>query len=261
MRAVAFLSSAAPIFAQFTTQLQPRTIQEFDAYAHKVEQQIELHWRGQRPFIGVDADPSERERLLKGDLLVRPGTPDNPVSISNGLVHDWVGTVFIPNTTLSKVLNVLEDFDHHSNMYPGVIRSRLIRRDGDTLTGYWRLQRKQGVLTVVLDVKQQVRYEEIGPGKWIGKAYARDISEIENAGKPNEKRFSPDDGEGFLWRLYAYWSLEATNGGVLGECRTLSLSRSVPAAVAFAVKPFLNSLPRESLMMTLQATRSAASTK
>ena len=259
--AVAFLCSGLPVSAQFTTKLQPQTAQEFEAYARKVEQQLELHWHGQQTFIAVDANPSERENVLKGDLLVRPGTPDNPVSVSNGLVHDWVGTVFIPNTTLSKVLDVLQDFNHHSEIYPSVIRSRLIRRDGDVLAGYWRLERKQGPLTVVLDVEEQVRYQEIGPGKWIGTAYAKDISEVENPGKPKEKKLPPDDGSGFLWRLYGYWSLEATNGGVLAECRTLSLSRNIPGAVAWAIKPFVNTLPRESLTMTLQATRSAASMK
>jgi len=258
---VAFLCSALPVSAQFTTKLQPQTVREFEAYAHKVEQQLDMHWRGQQTFIAVDANPSERDDALKGDLLVHPGTPDNPVAISNGLIHDWVGTVFIPNTSLSKVLTVLQDFDHHSEIYPSVIRSRLIRRDDDVLTGYWRLERKQGPLTVVLDVEEQVQYHEIAPSKWIGRAYANNISEVENPGKPNEKKLPPDDGSGFLWRLYGYWSLEATKGGVLAECRTLSLSRSIPAAVAWAIKPFVNTLPRESLTMTLQATRSAASMK
>jgi hypothetical protein len=246
------------MLAQFTTKLQPQTIQEFEAYAHKVEQQLELRWQGREPFTTVDANPSEHEKVLGGDLFVRPGTPDNPVSISNGLIHDWVGTVFIPNATVSKVLRILQDFDRHSQMYPNVIRSRLIRRDGNDLAGYWRLQRKQGPLTVVLDVEEQAQYREVGPGKWIGRAYAKHISEIENAGKPNEKKLPPDEGSGFLWRLYGYWSLEATNGGVLAECRTLSLSRNIPAAVAWAIKPFVNSLPRDSLMTTLQATRAAS---
>src|SRR5690349_1090298 len=256
--ALIFLVSAAPMFGQFTTKLQPHTIEEFNRYAKKVEEQLEARWHGQRPFITVDANASEREKVLHGDVLVRPGTRDNPVSISNGLIHDWVGTVFIPNTNMSKVLSILEDYDRHSTIYASIVRSRLIRRDGNDLTGYWRLERKQGLLTVVLDVEQKSHYREVGPGKWICKAYANNISEIENAGKPNEKKLPPDDGNGFLWRLYAYWSLEATNGGVLAECRTLSLSRDIPLTVAWVIKPFVQSLPRESLTSILQQTRMAA---
>ena len=253
-----FLVSAAPVLAQFTTKLEPHTIEEFNRYAQKVEQQLEPRWHGQQPFLTVDANASEREKVLRGDLFVRPGTPDNPVSISNGLIHDWVGTVFIPNASISKVLGILQDFDRHSTIYANIIRSRLIRRDGNDVTGYWRLERKQGLLKVVLDVQEEAHYEEVGPGKWICKAYANNIAEIENAGKPNEEKLPPDDGNGFLWRLYGYWSLEATHGGVLAECRTLSLSRDIPNAVAWIIKPFVQSLPRESLTSILQQTRIAA---
>ena len=55
-----------------------------------------------------------------------------------------------------------------------------------------------------------------------------------------------------------YWSLETANGGVLAECRTLSLSRDIPNAVAWIMKPFVQSLPRESLTSILQQTRIAA---
>src|SRR5207302_11474945 len=125
--------------------------------------------------------------------------------------------------------------------YPNIIRSRVVRRDGNDITGYWRLERKQGLLTVVIDVQQNAQYQEVGPGKWVCKAYAKDTSEIEDAGTPREKQLPTGTGTGFLWRLYAYWTLEATNGGVLGECRTLSLSRDIPLTVAWAIKPFVQS--------------------
>jgi hypothetical protein len=68
----------------------------------------------------------------------------------------------------------------------------------------------------------------------------------------------PNEGTGFLWQLYAYWSLETVNHGVLAECRTLSLSRNIPLALGWAIKPFTQSLPRASLASTLRNTRAAA---
>lgn len=253
-----FLSSVAPAYAQFTTQLQPQTVNEFDRYARKAEQQLAARWHGEREFLSTDDDSSMRAKIVAGDLLIVPGTPDNPVGISNGLIHDWVGTVFIPNTSMAKVLAILQDFDRHSRIYPNIIRSRLIRHDGNDVVGFWRLERKDPVLPVVLDVEQQAHYDEVRPGKWTCKAYAKNISEVENSGTLREKKLPPGEGRGFLWRLYAYWSLQTTNGGVIGECRTLSLSRSVPLSVAWAIRPFVQSLPRESLAATLRNTRSAA---
>lgn len=133
----------------------------------------------------------------------------------------------------------------------------MIRRDGNDFTGYWRLERKSPLLTVALDVVQQAHYQKVGAGKWICRAYANDISEVENAGTANEKKLPPDQGKGFLWRFYAYWSLEATDNGVLAECRTLSLSRDIPQALSFLIQPFVQSLPRESLTATLKYTRAA----
>ncbi len=255
---IAFALAASQLSAQFTTTLQPRTVVEFDQYAAKVEQQLSNRWHGERPFLSIEDNPSEHEQVLRGDLVIRPGTPANPVAISNGLIHDWTGAIFMPNTTVTKVLAILQDFDRHSQIYPEIISSHLLRREGNDLWGYWRLQRKDQVVPVVLDVNEEAHYREAGPGKWICRAYAKDISEVENPGTPREKKWPAGQGTGFLWRLYAYWSIEAANGGVLAECRTLSLSRSIPAALSWAIKPFVQTLPRESLASTLRNTRAAA---
>lgn len=252
----------AACYAQFTfiptTTLKPRTVQEFEQYAQTVEQDLSARWHGQRPFLALDDDPAERAKVLAGDLFVGPGTPQNPVSISDGLIHDWIGDVFIPNTSMEKVLGILQDFNRHSQIYPRIISSHLVRRNGNDVTGYWRLERKDPLVPVVLDVEQDAHWEQVSPGKWVCRAYAKNISEVQNAGTDREKKLPPGQGVGFMWKLYAYWSLETVNGGVLAECRTLSLSRSIPATVAWAIKPFVQTLPRESLTSTLRETRTAA---
>lgn len=250
--------SASPVAAQFPTKLQPRTVTEFETYAHRVEQQLATRWQGQKSFLAIGDDPAERQKVLAGDLLIRPAVPDNPVSISGGLIHDWLGAAFIPNVKIQKVLSILQDFDAHSHIYPSVVNSRLIRRDGNHLTGYWRLERKDPLFPEVLDVEQDAYYQRVGSGKWTCRAYAKNISEVQNAGSAQEKKLPPGQGNGFLWQFYAYWSLESTGNGVLAECRTLSLSRSVPAGLMWAVKPFIQKLPRESLASTLENTRTAA---
>ena len=36
---------------------------------------------------------------------------DHPIHIPNGLVHHWVGVIFIPKATLSETLAVLNDYE------------------------------------------------------------------------------------------------------------------------------------------------------
>ena len=134
----AFVVIAGTAYGQFQTKLQPKTTEEFSVYAKKVEQQLQLRWEGRQPFLALDETPPDRAKVLHGELLIRPGSKANPVSISRGLVHDWLGDVFIPNVTMSKVLAIMQNFDRHREIYPEIIQSKLLRRNGDDLTGYWR---------------------------------------------------------------------------------------------------------------------------
>jgi hypothetical protein len=208
-------------------------------------------------FLKLDDDPALREQVLKGEIAIRENEGDNPVEIDDGLIHDWTGDVYFPHVSMRKVLDLLQDFNKHAKIYPEITRSRLLSRSGETVSGYWRLEKKDQVIPVVLDVIDNARYEEIAPGKWVSHAYADDIVEVENAGKTNEKKMPRGRGNGFLWRLYAYWSLEGVNGGVLAECRTLSLSRGIPMGLGWMIKPIIKSFPKDSLTATLSETRSA----
>jgi hypothetical protein len=191
--------------------------------------------------------------VLNGELWVKAELQPNPRAISNGLIHDWYGAVYIRNTNLARVLAVLQDFDHHSAIYPRVIRSRLIKRSGDDVTGYWRLEQKGQMLPAVFDVTQTVHYQQIAADKWVALCHANDIQAVENT-----KTLPPGEGIGLMWKLYSYWALQQVGDGVMAECRTVSLSRGVPSTVAWMIRPFINTIPRESMDSTLRNTRKAS---
>lgn len=255
--ALLFVLSVAAASGQIIVKLQPRTIEDFDKYAGKVEDQLSLRWHGQPTFLTLDDSQADMAEVLNGRVLIRPSLPDNPIPISSGLIHDWLGDVFIPNATVDQVLTVLQDFNHHSDIYPSISRSRLLKASDNKILGYWRLQQKNPIVPLVLDVQEDETYASVGKGRWICRAYAKDIREVEHAGSPNEKILPLGEGQGFLWRLYGYWSLDPRKGGVLVECRTLSLSRNVPAGLTWLVRPFIQSFPRDSLAATLRDTRAA----
>ena len=58
-----------------------------------------------------------------------------------------------------------------------------------------------------------------------------------------------------MWRLNSYWLLRERDGGVYLECEAVSLSRGVPAALAWLIDPIIRSLPKDALANTLRATR------
>jgi hypothetical protein len=45
----------------------------------------------------------------------------------HGLIHHWVGVIFIPGATLEQTLRIVEDYDHHADYYrPDVMRSKIL---------------------------------------------------------------------------------------------------------------------------------------
>ena len=128
-----------------------------------------------------------------------------------------------------ELLALLQDFDRHSKIYPEIIRSRLVKQQGDEFTVTGELERKQQFVPAVFDVQQDAHYREVAPGKWICRASTTEIREVQDAGSAKEQDYPPGEGLGLLWRMDAFWSLEASGNGVLAECRTISLSRRIPS--------------------------------
>ena len=252
------LTLGPPLQSQFVVKLQPQTVSEFERYVQSVEEQINERWQGKKSFLALGDDPASKQKVLAGEFAIRELPNGHPVDVKDGLVHDWMGAVYIPRTRMERVLEVLRDFDRHKEIYPDVADSRTIRRNGNDVTGYWRLQRK-GIVPVVLNVEQDAHYQQVSPDRWTCRAYARNITEIDANLFTRGRKFPLGEGHGYLWRLYAYWSLESFRGGVLGECRTVSLSRDIPEGLAWAVGPYVQKAPYDSLLSTLRETRKVAS--
>jgi len=248
---------ACPLPAQLVVKLSPETVAAFEAYAHQVESQLDERWKGKKSFLYIEDDQGIRQQVLGGELFIKQMNDGSPVEIKDGLIHDWLGAVYIPNTSIERVVNILEDFDQHKDIYPAVSKSQTLQRKGNNVKGYWRLQQK-GLVPVILDVQEDAHYTRLGPGEWKGQNYARDITEVDTGLFTRGRKFPLGEGHGYLWRLYGYWSLQSFNGGVLAECRTLSLSRGIPQGLAWAVGPYVQKMPQDSLTSTLRETRNAS---
>ena len=53
-------------------------------------------------------------------------------SVPDGLIHDWMGAVFIPNATMNSLSQVLHDYDEYKDIYkPVVAESRRLGCAGE----------------------------------------------------------------------------------------------------------------------------------
>jgi hypothetical protein len=80
------------------------------------------------------ANTAERRELLRrGGIVCEPRNEKGDRRVTNGLIHDWIGAVFIPKATLGEVLALVQNYDDHKNTYrPAVIDSKTLERKGMT---------------------------------------------------------------------------------------------------------------------------------
>jgi hypothetical protein len=236
--------------------LKPETLQAFDRYIKATEARIDSQARN-GPFLWADQAAERRALVRKGQIAIDRWSGKSEIEVKGGLIHHWVGTVFIDGATLAKTLAMVQDYNHHKDVYkPEVIDSKLRSRNGNDFKIHLRLLKKK-VITVVLNTDHGVRYFPLTDTRWHSRSYSSRIAEVENPGQPNEKEKPVGNDHGFLWRLYSYWRFEQRDGGVYVECEAVSLTRAVPTGLGWLIEPVIRNLPRESLESTLRATRDA----
>jgi len=237
--------------------LQPETVQAFERYIRETEARLEQHLGPGGQFLWVDEEPRRAAQVRQGQLAIDNRSGGDSIAVPGGLIHDWIGAVFIPGVTLAKTLALIQDYDRNQDNYkPEVLASRLVSRQGNDFKVYLRL-RKQKVITVILDTDYDVRYFPMDGGRCHSRAYSTRIAEVRNAGKRDERTLPPGQDDGFLWRLYTYWRFQERDGGVYLECEAISLTRAIPAGLGWLIEPIVTTLPRESLANTLRQTRTA----
>lgn len=221
------------------------------------------------PFLFIDdLPPSARaqasDELRKGQVQVRQVNAKeegHPIEVPHGLIHDWVGVIFIPHATLTQVLKVARDYDHYQDIYKPEIRaSRVISHNGDHFQVHMQLFKKS-VATVVMNADYDITYEPISAEREACRSISTHLAEIENFGQKNERELSPANGHGYLWRLNTYWRYEEKDGGVYVQLESIGLSRSIPTLLSWIVNPLLRSVPRNTLSTLLFATRKAVEAK
>lgn len=224
--------------------LNPRTERAYDAYLTEAQREM--------------AEAPLRLKPLPGQPpRVASWRKDSTTDVHDGLIHDWVGAVYVPGVSAAEAVALLTDFDRHKTIYsPEVIDSKLLSREGATSRSTLRLVKKK-VIAAVLDTEYETTYRRIDNGRWLGVIRSTRIQEVSNAGEPDEYLKPVGAGHGFLWRLNSWWVIEEQNGGVLLQLRSSSLSRDIPFGLSWMVKPMVTSLPRESVASTLEKTAAA----
>ena len=246
-------------------KLKPEAVQGWNRYVELTETRIDREQRDLAHFLWLDLMTEEQRKtaevqLRSGQVVIgRLQTQDSKTAIKTpgALIHHWIGIAFIPRATVQQALALVQDYDHHYEVYkPEVERSQLISRNGDDFQIFLRYRKKK-IVTVVLNTYHDVHYFVVDTSHAHCRSYTTKVAEVQDPETVHERERPADDQNGFMWRMNTYWRFEERNGGVYVQCEAITLTRSVPLALRWLIEPYITSIPHESLTETMNHTREA----
>jgi hypothetical protein len=239
-------------------ELQQDTLQAWDEYVRGSDLQVRERVAGKKPFLWLDDSPDRAARMRRGEVIVAPVIGHGSQSVPNGLIHDWIGAIFIPHATLTSLMSVLDNFDRYKEIYrPLVVESATIActEQEQEYSMVWRHR------VLMVDAATRGHYKaqshSVDPKRGYGITEASGIQEIQGFGERDQRLLAPDTGSGFIWRIRSVSRYEERDGGVYLEIEALALTRDIPVSMRWLASPVINHLSINSLKMTLRQTRDA----
>jgi hypothetical protein len=246
--------------------LQRQTIAAFDRYVAESERQSAETLADPSRFLWIEnaKRPKDQELLRQGSLIIERveiRSKGKSIDIPDGMIHHWTGLVFVPGATVNQALALLQDYDRHAEVYkPNVARSKLLSRTSDAFKMSLRFHMKK-FITVVVNSDHEARFVRPEPGRAYSRIVSTRIAEVEDPDTPTEKEKPVGDDGGYLWRLNSNWRFLERDGGTYVQCESITLTRGLPFLLGALIRPFVTSIPRETLTFTLETTRNTLARK
>ena len=233
----------------------PAAVAAYNSYVAVVETRLAQQHRSQKGFLTSGSPPTSKDelRLHRGESIVERLTPPTGADLPGAMLHHWRGTAYVAGAHAADFERLMRDFDGYPRSFsPQVVEAKVLRGQGDHLEATMRV-RQRHVVTVVMDTAYDIVFGRLDARHGYSISRSTRIAEIEGAGTSDERALNSSQEHGFLWRQNTYWSYEERDGGLTVQIESVSLTRSIPTGLGWAVGPFVESVPRESLEFTLRS--------
>jgi len=245
-------------FALTAAELKPETLAVWNDYVRTAEIHMQERLRPDAHFLWLDEKLERRMHLREGDVLVASLDGQPLKRVPFGLIHHWVGAVFIPDATLDDVLAVMRDYGRYKDMYaPNVIGAVALEQGPAEDRFVVTLVHKSTFLSTALESEYQSSYHHAGGSQRYSLGTTGRVQQIENYGRAGQRNLPADTGSGYIWRAHSISRYEAADGGIYMEVEALALSRDIPASLRWFVEPIVKQVARSALVTSLTQTRTA----
>ena len=253
-----YLCSCLVVSVSHAAELKKETIRSWDEYIQSLRGQMQDRLQPNGQFLWVDEEPQRNRQVRAGKILVSPGSQNVPQPVTSGLIHDWIGAVFIPGAKLDDVLAVVRDYDRYKVFYkPNVIDSKSLNTNDAADRYSMLLVNREVVGTVALDGEYEACFLQLTDKQWYSVSYTTRIQEIRDYAHPGERKLPPGEGNGYIWRGYSLGRYEERDGGVYIEQETIALSRDIPTVLRWLADPIIRQVSKKELLISLQQTEEA----
>jgi hypothetical protein len=238
--------------------LKNETVKVWDDYIQAVNLRLRDQVNTGGPFLWVDESPERVAKVRRGEIVVSPAGAHTPKEVPSGLIHDWIGAVFIANATCDQVQSVVRDYGRYKDIYrPAVIDSRPVKLSDAEDRFSLLLANKSLFRKTALDSDYRSSQFQVDHRRRYAVVQTIRIREIAEYGETSQRTLPEDQGTGLIWRLFGVTRLEEREGGVYLEIEAIVLSRDVPASLRWFVDPVIRRVAKSSLVNSLQQTRDA----
>lgn len=257
LQTMALLTMALAISAARAEEPVRSATEAYNNYLVRLEERLnQQHRRGAAYVAGLDSPPVQA-RLQAGETIVERLSSAADAELPGAMLHHWRGTAFVPGAHAAEFERLLRNYPAYPQVYaPQVLTARLLGQQGERLQASMRV-RQHHVLTVVLDTTYDVSFTHLDAAHGASTAHGIRVAEIAGAGTARERALSPREQQGFLWRIDSYWSWAEREDGLYLQIESVTLTRGIPHGLGWAIGPFVQSIPRESLEFTLGQTARA----
>jgi hypothetical protein len=213
-----------------------------------------------RPFLWADENPDRAQLLKTGEILVEAVEGGSPQPVPHGLIHDWIGTVFVPKAKLDGVMGVLDDYNRYKDFYrPLVAKASVLEKTSDHEKVTLLMVQKAYSVTAAVETDNDVRINRLDAARAYSTSLSVRVQEIDDYGQPSEHELPEGHGPGYIWRTFILTRLEQRDDGVYVEMEMIGMSRSIPFVFRWLVQPLAERLPSNILQLMLKDTRDAVS--
>lgn len=236
--------------------LQGATVEAWQEYLRSTDERMQARVEGKAPFLWAEESSDRVQRIKRGETIVAPLAGHGTQTVRDGLIHHWIGAVFIPDATIDSLLAVVHDYDRYREIYKPVVKvSKSISADENAQEFSMIWERHVVFVKAAVQGRYRARDFALDAHRGYSVIETTRMQEIEDYRHAGERLLPPDTGGGFIWRIHTITRYVQRDGGVYLEIEAMLLSRDIPASVRWLAVPIINRLSVSSLATTLAQTR------